>query len=367
VKAFTFVRPVTLEEAATAAAVKGSVIKAGGTDLLDRMKERIDEPDRVVWLGDVKDPTLSRIEITEGSRTHLLLGPLATLEQLAASTWVRGHAPALAEAASLAASPQIRARATLGGNLLQLTRCGYYRHASFPCFKRGDAQCPVLDDGAVQDTAGIFGNGSCASAHPSSLAPVLCALGDVFVDFALPDGKKSMLRASDLYVPPQRGRATDAALPPGAVITQVSILAITPPHRHCVYEEVRQKAAFDWALVSCCVRLDMDGEKVGDAGIWLGSVAPTPWHAEAAEKALAGKPRAKIDGFTPEQRFFLGFANVWCQNVTEAAARQRAQTDPHSSGQFRVIGPVSNAPEFAHAFGCKAGQPMVRENACRAW
>ena len=148
----------------------------------------------------------------------------------------------------------------------------------------------MLDDGAVQDTAGIFGNGSCASAHPSSLAPVLCALGDVFVDFALPDGKKSMLRASDLYVPPQRGRATDAALPPGAVITQVSILAITPPHRHCVYEEVRQKAAFDWALVSCCVRLDMDGEKVGDAGIWLGSVAPTPWHAEAAEKALAGKP-----------------------------------------------------------------------------
>ncbi len=87
----------------------------------------------------------------------------------------------------------------------------------------------------------------------------------------------------------------------------------------------------------------------------------------ALQKALAGKPRRPIDGFTPEQRFFLGFANVWCQNVTEAAARQLAQTDPHSPGQFRVNGSVGNMPEFAKAFGCKAGQPMVRENACRVW
>jgi predicted metalloendopeptidase len=87
----------------------------------------------------------------------------------------------------------------------------------------------------------------------------------------------------------------------------------------------------------------------------------------ALQKTLAGKPRTTIDGFTPEQRFFLGFANVWCQNVTEAAARQLAQTDSHSPGEFRVKGSVSNMPEFALAFGCKVGQPMVRENACRAW
>jgi predicted metalloendopeptidase len=87
----------------------------------------------------------------------------------------------------------------------------------------------------------------------------------------------------------------------------------------------------------------------------------------ALQKALAGQPRTKIDGFTREQRFFLGFANVWCQNVTEAAARQLAQTDPHSPGRFRVIGSVSNMPEFKEAFGCKAGQPMARENACRVW
>jgi endothelin-converting enzyme/putative endopeptidase len=87
----------------------------------------------------------------------------------------------------------------------------------------------------------------------------------------------------------------------------------------------------------------------------------------ALQKSLAGRPRETIDGFTPEQRFFLGYANVWCQNVTDAAARQLAQTDPHSPGEFRVKGSVSNMPEFARAFGCKAGQPMVRENACRVW
>jgi putative endopeptidase len=87
----------------------------------------------------------------------------------------------------------------------------------------------------------------------------------------------------------------------------------------------------------------------------------------ALQRTLEGKERTRIDGFTPEQRFFLGFANVWCQNVTEPAARQLAQTDPHSPGQFRVIGTVGNMEEFRQAFGCRAGQPMVRENACRAW
>jgi putative endopeptidase len=87
----------------------------------------------------------------------------------------------------------------------------------------------------------------------------------------------------------------------------------------------------------------------------------------ALQKALAGKDRQPLEGYTPEQRFFLGFANVWCQNVTEQAARQLAQNDSHSPGEFRVNGTVSNMPEFASAFGCKAGQPMVRENMCRAW
>jgi predicted metalloendopeptidase len=75
----------------------------------------------------------------------------------------------------------------------------------------------------------------------------------------------------------------------------------------------------------------------------------------------------KVDGFTPEQLLFLGFAQVWCQNIAPQEARNRALTDPHSPGQYRVNGTFQNMPEFQKAFSCKAGQPMVRENACRVW
>jgi predicted metalloendopeptidase len=87
----------------------------------------------------------------------------------------------------------------------------------------------------------------------------------------------------------------------------------------------------------------------------------------ALESTLKGKPEKKIDGFTPEQRFFLGFAEVWCQNANDANLRVLAQTDPHSPGEFRVNGTVSNMPEFQKAFSCKAGSPMVRKDSCRVW
>ncbi|MBX7186303.1 MAG: M13 family metallopeptidase [Vicinamibacteria bacterium] len=102
------------------------------------------------------------------------------------------------------------------------------------------------------------------------------------------------------------------------------------------------------------------GENTGDNGGLNVAYA-------ALQKTLAGKERRLIDGFTPEQRFFLGYANLWCQNSTEASSRQLAQTDPHSPGEFRVNGVVSNSPQFAKAFGCKAPAPMIRENACRVW
>jgi len=291
-KAFTFVRPTTIEEASTAAAVKGSVIKAGGIDLLDRMKERVDEPDRVVNLGDVKfdmPPTISQID--QDYWKPLVFPANTTLAQIADSDLVRRLCPALADAAAMAASPQIRERATIVGNLMQHTRCGYYRHASFPCFKRGDAECPVLADGAVQDSAAVFANRPCASAHPSSLAPVLCAVGAEVTVMIEPKTEEKRIgfqrKVTELFTPPRRGVTADVDLGRGILVINVAV-----PGRQsirCAYEEVRQKSAFDWALVSCCVRLDMNRDDVKDAGVWLGSVAPTPWHAEAAEKALVGK------------------------------------------------------------------------------
>lgn len=283
-KAFRYLRPDSLDQAARAHAAGGVELKAGGTDLLDRMKERVDTPDAVLALLDADDDAARTITRVDGS---LRIGALCTLSQIAESKDVRAALPALVEATLDAASFQIRNRATLGGNLAQHTRCGYYRHASFPCMKRGDAQCPVLEDGAVQDTAGVFGNGACASAHPSSLAPVLAAAGAVLT---LRTGDKKTpersVAVADFYQPPQRGRASDTVLQPGQVIAAVTFAA-DGPGAATGYAEVRQKQALDWALASCAVRLTRAADGKLGARVWLGSVAPTPHRSAEAEAVLA--------------------------------------------------------------------------------
>jgi len=281
-KAFSLVRPDSAGGAAKALAEGGAVaLKASGIDLLDRMKERVDEPDRVVSLADVKDLA----GITAGGDGSLKLGALVTLQALADSADVRRLAPALAKAAGLAASPQLRRRATLGGNLGQHTRCGYYRHLTFPCLKRGGETCSVRADTGVQDTAAVFGNSLCASAHPSSLAPVLGAFSAV-VHVEGPAGARQ-LPFQDLWAQPEKGRATDLALAPGEVLTAVEIPPVPGPSGSG-YEEVRVKAAFDWALVSAAVRV-LGGRASASSGtIWLGSVAPTPIRAVAAERLITG-------------------------------------------------------------------------------
>ncbi len=262
---------------------KGATLKAGGCDLLDRMKERIAEPADVVAFGEVQNEYLRAIAATPDG---LRIGALVTLAEIAASKKVAAHSAALAEAARRAASPQVRHRATLGGNLCQHTRCGYYRIATFPCWRRGADVCPVLVDGAVQDTAGVFDNGECASAHPASLPPVLGALGARVVVRARKEREERAFEA--LWRQPAKGVHEDVALAPGEVIVAV-VLPPLPARTNVAYEAVRQRAAFDWALASCAARVTRDGGKVKAASIWLGSVAPTPRRAVAAEKALVGK------------------------------------------------------------------------------
>jgi xanthine dehydrogenase YagS FAD-binding subunit len=327
VKAFRYERPTTTAAAVRVLAEGGVALKANGLDLLDRLKERVDEPDRVVTLVDV--PGLGSIE-KRGDGT-LVVGALATLAAVAESAAVREACPALADAASHAASPQLRNRATVGGNLAQHTRCGYYRLRSFPCWKRGAERCPVLAEGAVQETAGVFGNASCASAHPSSLAPVLGATGATVVVLS-PKGERRLALA-DLYEAPRKGKASDVTLAADDVIVRVEVPAFRPGVDHQAYEEVRQRAAYDWALVSCAASFEGGESAVKSARIWLGAVAPTPWRAEAAEKALVGKPwsaalaaaagRAAATGATPlpGNRYKVDLVSVVVRRALEAAWR----------------------------------------------
>lgn len=327
-KAFRYVRVSGGAGAAGDLVRKGAVLKAGGSDLLDRLKERLIEPDDVVALDEVDSDYMRAIEPDgEGLR----IGALVTLAEIAASPAVTQRFPALAEAAGHAASPQVRHRATLGGNLCQHTRCGYYRLKSFPCWKRGADACPVLAEGAVQETAGIFGNADCASAHPASLPPVLGALGAKVVVRGRKDREERAFDA--LWRAPEKGVAEDVALAPGEVIVSVLLPAL-PPRTLVAYEEVRQRAAFDWALVSCGVRVTRDGGKVTDASVWLGSVAPTPYRAVAAEKALVGRAadadaiaaaaEAAAAGATPlpGNRHKVELVKVVVRRALERAARR---------------------------------------------
>jgi endothelin-converting enzyme/putative endopeptidase len=125
----------------------------------------------------------------------------------------------------------------------------------------------------------------------------------------------------------------------------------------CLVDEYSQFVAVDDVRLNGKLTL---GENTADLGGLLLSYM-------ALQDTLAGKQQAKVDGFTPEQRFFLGYGQIWCQNVRPEESRLRAFTDPHSPGKYRVNGVVQNMPEFWKAFGCKPGQPMVRENACRVW
>ncbi len=281
-KAFRMLRPRTCGEAAQLLAKHaGARVHAGGTDLLDLMKERIETPDTIVSLCDGEGLDQVRIE-ADGS---IWIGAKTTLAQLAASDACARFLPTLAHAAGQAASPQLRQRATIAGNLAQHTRCGYYRVKTFPCLKRGGDTCPAKADGGVQDTAGIFA-GDCISAHPSSIAPVLGALD---AEVTVRDGKGArQVPFQEFWAGPKPGVGTDTILQAGEVIEAIHIPARGKKQHHGYYE-VRQKAAFDWALVSCAVRYETVDGKVTDASIWFGSVAPTPWRAAKAEAALVGQ------------------------------------------------------------------------------
>ncbi len=282
-KSFKLLRPRTSDEVDTAVKqAPNGMLKSAGIDLLDRMKERVDEPDTLIGLVDVAG--LEAIELSEEGTIRI--GAKVTLAALAASALIQRYVPHLAEAAGLAASPQLRARATVGGNLCQHTRCGYYRHTSFPCLKRGGDHCPVLKDGGVQDSAGIFGNATCASAHPSNVAPVLGSMdAQLLIRTAQGGGE---LALADAWQAPAKGRADDLVLPAGAWIEYVDV-PLFPAKQSLGYSEIRQKEAFDWALASCAVRVAIEGGVVTEARVWLGSLAPTPHRATAAEDALVGK------------------------------------------------------------------------------
>ena len=279
-KRFAYLMADNFAAASKAAAGAGNaVLKGAGTDLMDRLKERVVEPDQVVTLHAVKDK--------EGKGE---ISALATLADIAMDEWVKNDFPAVAHAAGEAATPQIRNVGTLGGNLCQHTRCWYFRNPSFACFKRGNGACSAQEDGAHNRYHSIFAVKNCASAHPSNLAPALIAMG-AKVETVHPDGGRS-LDAGLLYEAPVEGKHGDTILRKGEVIRAVRLepSALT---RNSTYVEFRERLSFDFAVASVAAAVEVENGKVKQARIVCGAVAPTPWRSGTAEAALLGKPLDK--------------------------------------------------------------------------
>jgi xanthine dehydrogenase YagS FAD-binding subunit len=277
---FELVRAQTTTQARELAAEKpGSVLKAGGIDLLDQMKEHLVEPPRLVDLKTI--PGLSQISVDKDGT--LKLGALATLAQVAAHAAVRASHPALARACGEAASPQIRNVATIAGNLLQRPRCWYYRLESYKCFKKGGDVCFAVAGENRYHV--LFGGGPVFAPHPSNAAVPLVAYGASFVL----DGPKGgrVVAASDFFLLPAQDPTRENVLAPGELLKEIRVPSAAG--WKSAYYEVRERAAFDWPLVSAAIALKVSGGVVRDARVVLGQVATIPWRSAAAEKALVGK------------------------------------------------------------------------------
>lgn len=317
-KSFEWAVAKTVEGAAKALG-EGYEAKAGGVDLLDRLKERIDAPDKVVGLMGLD--RLKGVSRAEDGSPGARIGALTTLAELAEDATIGARFAALAHAAGEAATPQVRAVATVGGNLLQRPRCWYYRQAAYDCLKKGGETCFAIAGDSRYHA--LFGNGPCHIVHPSNVAPPLMAAGAT-LRLRSAEGAVRDLTLDRFFVRPSKSVRREHVMTPDELLEYISLPAL--PTRSG-YAEIRHKQSFDWPLATCAAVRMAEGWK-----IVLGGVAPVPWRSGAAEKVLAGADRvdpslakraatAAMEGATPlaGSRWRLPLVGVAIQRAIAAA------------------------------------------------
>ncbi len=266
-----------LETAIVLLREEGAEAIAGGTDLLTEMKAGIRAPELLVNLKSLEFKGIR----DEGDA--LAIGALTTLSELEAHPLVKERFPMLAQAASLAATPQLRNVGTVGGNLLQRVRCWYYRHPHVKCWLKGGEEC-YAEEGLNHRHA-IFGTSPCIAVHPSDLAPALIAL-DAEVRVVGPE-VDGWLPLEEIYCLPDENHRERTVLGRGDLLTEVRV-----PYRgnsRGVFLKAMERAAWSFALVSVAARLDFDGNRVREVRIVLGGVAGKPWRVRDAETLLQGQ------------------------------------------------------------------------------
>jgi xanthine dehydrogenase YagS FAD-binding subunit len=288
----------------------------GGTNLLDLMKGDVEQPLRLV---DINHIGLDRItELPDGG---LRIGALARNSDTANHPLVRTRYPLLTQALLSGASPQLRNMATIGGNLLQRTRCPYFMDTAFAmCNKRAPGSGCGAREGVNRMHAILGASSACIAVNPSDMNVALAAL-DAVIQVSGPKGERS-IPVGDFHRLPGTMPQVDTILQPAELITAVDL---PPPAftRHTHYLKVRERNSYAFALVSAAVALDMDGPLVRQARIALGGVAHKPWRVPAAEALLAGQPLSEERALQAARRLLDG-AQAYKDNGFKIKLAERA-------------------------------------------
>ena len=281
-KEFTFERLARATDAAGAVAARpGAMFLAGGTTLVDLMKIDVLTPDTVI---DVRRLGLSSIDV---SNEEIAIGATVTNSQLAWHPLVRDRYPVLAEAILSGATTQLRNMATVAGNILQRTRCPYFRDVHASCNRRQPGSgCDALD-GFNRGHAVLGVSEHCIATHPSDMCVAMAVL-DADVHTVRPDGTTRSIPFGDFHLAPGDTPYVEVALKHGELITHI-VISNLPAARRSHYLKVRDRASYEFALASAAVVLDLEGDTIRAARLGLGGIATTPWRATKAEQSLTGR------------------------------------------------------------------------------
>ncbi|MBC7800205.1 MAG: xanthine dehydrogenase family protein subunit M [Gemmatimonadaceae bacterium] len=277
---FTYARAASLDEAFHLAGQPGAAVMAGGTTMVDLMRGDLTAPASIVDIGH-----LDELASFDTSGPVLRFGALARMADVAEDATLLHDYPALAESLQLAASQQLRNAATVGGNLLQRTRCVYFRNGTSACNKRVPGSgCSALD-GVTREMALFATSDRCIAVYPGDWGNALAAF-DTSVEVRSAGGTRT-IPFGELHVAYGDDPAAETTLRPGEIITAILVQA-TPAGRRSTYLKVRDRQSYAYAVVSATVALQMDGGVVREARVSLGGVAGKPWRSHAAEAALMG-------------------------------------------------------------------------------
>jgi xanthine dehydrogenase YagS FAD-binding subunit len=279
-KSFVLADCTTLD-AALSQLKDGAVVKAGGIDLLERMKNGTIQPSKLVNIRNISE--LGGIHETENGLT---IGSLATLSEISEHPVIRAQYQILSDACGHAATPHLRNMATLGGNLLQPVQCWYYRSAEFQCIRKGKDFCFAF--GGLNQYHAIMDYGTCPAVAPSSSAVALLGL-NASIELASAKKGKRTVAIKDFYVEPDANPTKFTVIEPDELLTAVSIPKPSPGTRSA-YQKYGEKESFDWAIADAGVVLEMDGNVCRHAVITMGAASPVVRRSTEAEAVLSGKP-----------------------------------------------------------------------------